>query len=415
MSKSRLLTLCFVMATVLSMPAPAGARGFGPLGVMRFAVTRLLAPGLVHRHGRHDRSHIREARAAPPESTPNPPAVPPSAGQLDAGKLLADPAARGQAAASAALALWSGDRHDGAAPWWSHGHGGYGWVGPLFWPLAYDDIYGYVIFGEAIGFRDYGYRDILAGIFAPYAAEDLAAYASQGRAHGAPARDDRKIPSMQELCGDAGRIAALPAEKIRQAIQPTEAQRAAFDDLAKASFAAAQLIQSSCPAQTASTAPERLSRMQARLDAMSKAVISLEWPLEKLYDALDAAQKARLDALAESRADAGNAAKSCETAQPLSWPTDEIESRLHPNAAQRAALDELKRASAYAADILNDECRPRDAATATAPGRLLAVDQRLHDMSQAVGRVSAALEDFYATLSDEQKAQFEAIGPKRTA
>jgi hypothetical protein len=29
--------------------------------------------------------------------------------------------------------------------------------------------------------------------------------------------------------------------------------------------------------------------------------------------------------------------------------------------------------------------------------------------------VRPALEDFYATLSDEQKAQFEAIGPKRNA
>jgi hypothetical protein len=29
--------------------------------------------------------------------------------------------------------------------------------------------------------------------------------------------------------------------------------------------------------------------------------------------------------------------------------------------------------------------------------------------------VGDALEDFYANLSDEQKAQFEAIGPKRTA
>jgi hypothetical protein len=35
-------------------------------------------------------------------------------------------------------------------------------------------------------------------------------------------------------------------------------------------------------------------------------------------------------------------------------------------------------------------------------------------MLQAVKLVRPALEDFYATLSDEQKAQFEAIGPKRT-
>jgi hypothetical protein len=29
--------------------------------------------------------------------------------------------------------------------------------------------------------------------------------------------------------------------------------------------------------------------------------------------------------------------------------------------------------------------------------------------------VRSALDDFYGTLSDEQKAQFEAIGPQRTA
>ena len=36
-------------------------------------------------------------------------------------------------------------------------------------------------------------------------------------------------------------------------------------------------------------------------------------------------------------------------------------------------------------------------------------------MQRAVGLVSAALEAFYATLNDEKKAQFEAIGQKRTA
>jgi hypothetical protein len=36
-------------------------------------------------------------------------------------------------------------------------------------------------------------------------------------------------------------------------------------------------------------------------------------------------------------------------------------------------------------------------------------------MLQAVKQVRTALDDFYATLSDEQKAQFEAIGPQRSA
>ena len=414
MSKSRIVMIALVLTAALSTDAPARGRGLGgPLGVMRFAVTRLFAPGFYHRHRHHGRLHVREARGGPDKSQDIRDAMtPPPRGEgLDSAKLFADPAARGQVAATAALALWHGDRQDGAGGWWSHGHGGYGWVGPLFWPFAYDDIYGYALFGGRVGFRDYGYRDIYAGIFAPYGSDDLAAYTQQ---QGSSERADRKIPSMRELCGDASQIAGVPIDRIRQAIAPTAAQRSALDDLEKASLDAARLIQASCPAQTVLTAPARLALMQSRIEAMSKAVISLEWPLEKLYDGLDEAQKARLNALAERKAstEAGSA-KACEAAQPLPWPAEEIEQRLHPNEAQRAALDELKRAGAYAADILNDECRPHDAATP--PGRLLAVDQRLHDMSQAVNRVSAALEDLYATLSDEQKAQFEAIGPRRTA
>ena len=36
-------------------------------------------------------------------------------------------------------------------------------------------------------------------------------------------------------------------------------------------------------------------------------------------------------------------------------------------------------------------------------------------MLQTVKNVRAALDDFYGKLSDEQKAQFEAIGPRRSA
>ena len=61
------------------------------------------------------------------------------------GLLLSNPAARGQIAAAGALAGWHGH---GANGWWRHGGGGYGWVGPLFWPFAYYDIYDYTIWGD---------------------------------------------------------------------------------------------------------------------------------------------------------------------------------------------------------------------------------------------------------------------------
>ncbi len=51
----------------------------------------------------------------------------------------------------------------------------------------------------------------------------------------------------------------------------------------------------------------------------------------------------------------------------------------------------------------------------TPPARLEAIANRLDTMLQAVKMVRAALDDFYGKLSDEQKAQFEAIGPAHSA
>ena len=330
---------------------------------------------------------------------------------------LGNPAMRRQIVAAAALAGWHGGHI--ANGWWRHGDGAYGWVGPLFWPFAIYDIYDYTIWGDGIGFWDYGYPDIYAAIFAPYGHDDLAAYTGPGPF----GRRHRRVPPLQQLCGDDSReIAGLPIDQIQQAIQLDEAQRTALDDLANALISAAQMIRASCPTQTAFTAPERLAVMQQRIGAMMKAELAVQQPLGKFYDLLEDEQEARLNAIAEDRRKMSAAngateapAQRCGAAQPaaLQWPADEIEARLHPNDAQRAALKVLQDANARAVDILNNACRPKDAITL--PSRLDAVDGRLDAMQQAVYLVSAALEDFYGTLSDEQKAQFEAIGRKRTA
>ena len=51
----------------------------------------------------------------------------------------------------------------------------------------------------------------------------------------------------------------------------------------------------------------------------------------------------------------------------------------------------------------------------TPPARLAAVGNRLGVLVQAIKIVRAPLDSFYASLSDEQKANFDAIGPQRTA
>jgi hypothetical protein len=336
------------------------------------------------------------------------------AGGLRNGRLLSNPAARAQIAAGLAVAGWHGGNL--ASGWWQHGNGGYGWVGPLFWPFAYHDIYDYAIWGDGIGFWDYGYPDIYAGIFAPYGYDDLAGYLAP-RPYG---RRQARVAPLAQLCGDDSRnIAGLPIDQIQLAVQPTEAQFAALDDLGNASIAAAQAIRAVCPAQVTLTAPGRLAAMQQRIEAMISAVATVQPPLEKFYGLLNDEQKARFNALAEDQRKTSNGrapvAPGCATAQPaaMEWPASEIEARLHPNDSQRASLAALQDAGTKAAETLKAACQPAEALTP--PARFATIGKRLDTMLQAVKLVRARLEDFYATLSDEQKAQFEAIGPRRSA
>jgi hypothetical protein len=405
MSRSRIAIAVAVLATLLSSPALAGLHlRVGPVGVARFALGRIVSLARLH-HARAGHGHIREAALGPQNIGDT----------TESARLPDNAAARRRIAAAAALAGW----HDGhiANGWWRHGDGGYGWVGPLFWPFAYDDVYDYILWGDGTAFWDYGYPDIYAGIFVPYEHPDLAAYAEPGRS----GRRHRSRPSLQELCGDDGRgSAGLPIDQIRQAIQPNEAQRAALDDLASTLISAARMIRASCPTQPAFTALDRLAAMQQRLAAMIQGELAVQPSLEKFYDLLDDGQKARFNALAEDRRKLSAAsraseapAQGCDAAQAaaLPWPADEIEAGLHPNDAQRAALDVLQQARARADDFLNHACQPKDAVTPLA--RLDAADDRLDAIHQAIVLLNDALVAFYATLSDEQKAQFEAIGPRR--
>ena len=144
--------------------------------------------------------------------------------------------------------------------------------------------------------------------------------------------------------------------------------------------------------------------------------------LDKFYSLLNDEQKARLNALGEqqrrrvaARNRTGSLAQSCNVAQSAAqkWPTEEVDARLRPTDPQRSSLVALQDASAKAADMLKTSCQADD--EITPPARLVVVGKRLETMLQGVKLVRSALDDFYGKLSDEQKAQFEAIGPERAA
>ena len=90
------------------------------------------------------------------------------------------------------------------------------------------------------------------------------------------------------------------------------------------------------------------------------------------------------------------------------WPIERIEQTVTPTQAQQAALLELKSASAKAIEVLHAAC-PIDG-VAPPLARLDAMEKRLDAMLRAVDLVHPALESFYDSLRDEQKARFNAIG-----
>ncbi len=338
---------------------------------------------------------------------------------------LRNPAVRTALVAAAATAGWQGHRHG----WWRHGHGGYGWVGPLFWPFAYYDLYDYGLWGYDYGpaFWDYGYGDIYAGLFSPYGYDSLSGYLPSRRsapsagsgnqtAQPPPSDDDQ----LAQMCGaDSGDIAGLPIDKIQQAISPDDAQRAALDELGNASVKAAQTIRAACPTTLPLTAPARLAAMEQRIEAMKSAIGIIQPAMEKFYGLLNDDQKAKLVAMSPREKQGGKEAASADgscgitsLSDAVAWPTDEINKRLQPSDAQKAKLTALQDATFKAADSLKATCRPSTALTP--PARLAAASERLDALLGAVKSVHAALDDFYGTLSDEQKAQFEAIGPDRS-
>jgi uncharacterized protein YicC (UPF0701 family) len=106
---------------------------------------------------------------------------------------------------------------------------------------------------------------------------------------------------------------------------------------------------------------------------------------------------------------AGASAQICTQQSPglTAFPIERIAQTVAPTDAQKALLDKLKDATAKAVDILQAACPTELPSTPT--GRLETLEQRLEAMVAAVQTVRPALEQFYASLSDEQKARFNAV------
>jgi hypothetical protein len=313
-----------------------------------------------------------------------------------------------------------------AWPWW---RGGLvlGWFGPLFWPYAHYDLFDYVYWPYAYDdFWPYAYDDVYYGIYGPYAyygpygvpgrsgrGVSYGRYGSSGRYAATTNGPGRRAA---EVCSNqAPELTDWPIERISEVVQPTDAQRAALDELRAASAKAIDILKSGCPQDLPSIPTGRLAAMESRLQVMLAAVQTVRPALERFYQSLSDEQKARFNAIAlrddpaATGKDQRDLAKFCDEKAPgvTDLPIDQIAQAAQPTPEQRAALDQLKDASVKAAERLKVSCPTYQTLTPT--GRVEAMEKRLEATLGAVKTVQPALAKFYNSLSDEQKARFNSM------
>ena len=107
---------------------------------------------------------------------------------------------------------------------------------------------------------------------------------------------------LTQVCSErASGIASLPLERIERAVRPDGAQRSALKELQDASSEAVNLLTSDCPTYRALTPVGRLQAMEQRLDAMLRAVQTVQPALEKFYGSLGDEQKERFNRLSAAQ------------------------------------------------------------------------------------------------------------------
>jgi len=339
-------------------------------------------------------------------------------------------------------------------PRWGWGWGG--WAGPVFWPFLLGDALSFIFWPYTYydPFWWYGPPFIWASIFAPgpyfgadygygpdyygygygpeygyagspniyygsshgdgYRTADRGRYAARNEQADREALAETNTAALESCTGLAPGVTNLPIEQIRQTVHPTADQEAALDDLSAASSRASDVIKSSCPSSVPLTPIGRLDAAEQRLDATVKAIQIVRPPLEKLYQGLSDEQRQRFNAMngsTKGAPSAGNMVAACS--QPagsfIDLPAQRIEQVVQPTAQQQSAFDNLKRGAQNASDKLQSSCPT--AVPLSPVARVDAVETRLSAMADAIKSVRPDLQNFYASLNDEQKAKFNTVGP----
>jgi LTXXQ motif family protein len=301
---------------------------------------------------------------------------------------------------------------------WRHHHPiiAVGWYGPLFWPYAYSDFVDYTFWPYAYDvFWPYAYDDLYVGVFGPYAYEGPA-YAEPTPSSRRARRARQESAAAAVVCtAQALALTNWPIQQITETVKPDQTQQTALDDLKDATAKAVNVLQSACPDELPSTSTGRLEAMRQRIGTMLEALSIVQPPLQRFYDLLDDEQKARFNLMSPQDKEAGTTGTNLDLSQVCgeqalkgtSPPIERIVQAVKPTDVQQTAIDGLNDATKKAADFLEANCPVEQ--TLTPPARVAAMEKRLNAMMEAIKIVQPALQSFYGSLTDEQKARFNQL------
>ena len=158
-------------------------------------------------------------------------------------------------------------------------------------------------------------RPALDGFYQSLSDEQKARFNAVVPTDGAAAGRDQQ--NFAKLCdGRSPGIIDLPIDRIAQAVQPSEPQGVALDELKNASLKAADTLQAKCPTYRALTPVGRVEAMEHRLGAALGAVKTMQPALVRFYDMLSDEQKARFNALRPAGGEQGVAPQTVVAAPP---------------------------------------------------------------------------------------------------
>ena len=157
---------------------------------------------------------------------------------------------------------------------------------------------------------------------------------------------------------------------------------------------------------------------------MIQASAMVRTPLDNFYNSLNDEQRQRFATLAPTstaRTDRRALASRNDLVALCSRraegftqiPAQRVEEIVKPSQQQLDAFERLKSASTQAANQLQASCPAQMPQTPL--DRFDAIGTRLNAMENAIKMVRPALASFYDSLTDEQKARFNTLGPPRAA